>query len=281
MTKEITKSPARPEYAAELNDQEWLFVEAYVDTLNGAQAAKRAGFKNPNVAAHRLRRRKHVADAISKAIAERAGAARSRIVEEISRLAFSNIGDVLSVEDGALVVKEHADLDRDTLSTVASIEEQINDKGYRTLRVKQHDRLAALTLLARISGMLINRQEISGPGGRPIEVDQTIDHSARIRSRLDEIAKRLPSEQPITIDVTPARQASPTALGGPAAARWAARVTHQRRSPLKSWCVAEGTEMPRVCPKWRVDAFKVFLGIKLPDPTRRQGEEVLDVLQGI
>ena len=34
-------------------------------------AAKHAGFKNPNVAAHRLRRREHVADAISKAIAER------------------------------------------------------------------------------------------------------------------------------------------------------------------------------------------------------------------
>jgi DNA-binding transcriptional regulator LsrR (DeoR family) len=32
---------------------------------------------------------------------------------------------------------------------------------------------------------------------------------------------------------------------------------------VKSWCVAEGTEMARVCPKWRVDAFKVFLGLKL------------------
>jgi hypothetical protein len=121
---------------------------------------------------------------------------------------------VLTIEDGKLVVRDHAALDRDTLSTVAEVTAVVNDKGYRTLRVKQHDRLAALTLLARISGMLINRQEISGPGGSPVEVDHTIDHSARIRSRLDEIAKRLPppSEQPILIDVTPGRQASPNAL---------------------------------------------------------------------
>jgi hypothetical protein len=41
-------------------------------------------------------------------------------------------------------------LDRDTLSTVAEVTEVVNDKGYRTLRIKQHDRLAALQLLARV-----------------------------------------------------------------------------------------------------------------------------------
>ena len=32
-------------------------------------------------------------------------------------------------------------LDPGVLSTVASVEEHINEKGYRTLRVKQHDEL--------------------------------------------------------------------------------------------------------------------------------------------
>jgi hypothetical protein len=98
------------------------------------------------------------------------------------------------------------------VSTVAAVTEVVNEKGHRTLRVKQHDRLAALTLLARISGMLINRQEISGPGGKPVEVEH-VDHRARILSRLDEIAKQLPaaSEQPMTIDVTP-QKPSPSAL---------------------------------------------------------------------
>ena len=112
---------------------------------------------------------------------------------------------MLTVENGQLIVRDHADLDRDTLSTVAEVTEVVNDKSYRTVRVKQHDRLAALTLLARISGMLINRQEISGPGGGPVAVEH-VDHKTRILDRLDAIAKRLsaPTEQPI-IDVTPAR----------------------------------------------------------------------------
>jgi hypothetical protein len=51
---------------------------------------------------------------------------------------------------------------RDTLSTIASIEEMTNDKGYHTLRVKQHDRPQALTLLAKISGMLITSKRLAG-----------------------------------------------------------------------------------------------------------------------
>jgi phage terminase small subunit len=67
-------------------------------TANATQAARAAGFakSSANVQGHRLRRKPHVAEAISKALAERLGVTRSRIMEEVSRLAFSNIGDVLT-----------------------------------------------------------------------------------------------------------------------------------------------------------------------------------------
>jgi hypothetical protein len=45
--------------------------------------------------------------------------------------------------------------------------------------------------------------------------------------------------------------------------------------------VDEGAEMARDCRKWRVDAFKIFLGLKLKDLTDKQREEVLDILRGI
>lgn len=60
--------------------------------------------------------------------------------------------------------------------------------------------MQALTLLARISGMLINRQEIIGLGGGPVEVEHR-DHGAIIRGRLEQIASR--RGQPAVIDVTP------------------------------------------------------------------------------
>jgi phage terminase small subunit len=208
-------APARSKWAEGLTDKEHLFVQEYLIDLNASQAAMRTGCYSTDgaarVAGHNFRRKPAVQEAISKAIAARGDATRSRIIEEISRLAFSNVADVMEIKDGHLVVRDHADLDRDTLSTVASIEEHINDKGYSTLRIKQHDRLAALTLLARISGMLINRQEISGPGGGPVEVEHT-DYRERITRRLDEMAKRVapPTELPI-IDVTP-QKVSPAAL---------------------------------------------------------------------
>jgi hypothetical protein len=62
-------------------------------------------------------------------IAQRTGATRSRIIEEVSRLAFSNVADVLAVENGQLIVREHADLDRDTLSTVAEVSEVVNERA--------------------------------------------------------------------------------------------------------------------------------------------------------
>jgi hypothetical protein len=60
--------------------------------------------------------------------------------------------------------------------------------------------------------MLINRQEISGPGGAPVQVDH-VDHVQRITSRLDAIAERMrtqgelpalpaPSDTPMLLDLT-------------------------------------------------------------------------------
>jgi phage terminase small subunit len=138
------------------------------NSLNATQPARAAGFgkSSANVQGHRFRRKPHVATAIERSLADRIGVTRSRIIEEVSRLAFSSINDVLTIEDGKLVLKDHAALNRDSLSTVASVRESVNEKGHRSIEVRQHDRLAALTLCAHY-GMLINKTELSGPGGKP------------------------------------------------------------------------------------------------------------------
>jgi hypothetical protein len=55
MSNAVTKSPARPAWAEGLNDQEMLFVAAYLDGLNATQAARAAGFAVGQCAGHRLR----------------------------------------------------------------------------------------------------------------------------------------------------------------------------------------------------------------------------------
>jgi hypothetical protein len=47
MSNDVTKALARPTWAGELSDQEWLFVEAYLDSLKATQAGRAAGFATP------------------------------------------------------------------------------------------------------------------------------------------------------------------------------------------------------------------------------------------
>ena len=203
MTNDVAKTTTRPAWAKDLTDREQAFVEAYVSTLSSTEAAERAGLGNGNRKScreqgHRLRHKPHVAAAIAKLTEERSGATRSKVIEEVSRLAFSNIGQVLEVKDGTLVVKDHASLDQDVLATIASVEEAVNERGYRTLKVRQHDRLAALGLLAKILGMAnTSKVEVSGPGGQPMAL--TLEASTvreRIAAKLDAIAGRRAAELP-------------------------------------------------------------------------------------
>ena len=223
MSTDVTKATARPAWAKDLTDREQAYVDAYVNTFSATEAAERAGLGNGNRKScreqgHRMRHKPHVAAAIAKLIEQRSGATRSRVIEEVSRLAFSNIGHVLEVKNGALVVKDHASLDDDTLATVASVEETVNERGYRTLRVKQHDRLAALGLLAKILGINTSKVEVSGPGGQPITLEASTAR-ARIEGKLAAMAScrgaelPAPSERPM-IDVTPTRVAPSAVLAG-------------------------------------------------------------------
>jgi hypothetical protein len=106
---------------------------------------------------------------------------------------------VLEIKNGQLVVKDHAQLTEDQLAAVASVEEVITKKGLRTLRVKQHDKLAALALLSKLVGITPNKLEVSGPGGQPIAVDHTLGTAReRLAARLDGIATKQ-EERPVPL----------------------------------------------------------------------------------
>ena len=113
-------------------------------------------------------------EAIAKRLEERSGATRTPVI----KLAFSTISDVLEVKDCQLVVKEHSELDPDVLAAVASVEEMQRQRISHVARKAARQAAGALSLLARVLGMLTNKTEISGPGGKPVEVEhraQTAD----------------------------------------------------------------------------------------------------------
>jgi hypothetical protein len=122
--------------------------------------------RRPPTVACKMRKRPRLPDAISRLLAERVGASKARVLDEISSIAFAEPGEAISVAE----------------------------------------KLNALALLSKVLGLQINRQEISGPGGKPLQVDVDASSArARIESRLGEIASRraaelaAPSDRPIPL----------------------------------------------------------------------------------
>lgn len=105
----------------------------------------------------RMRKRPPVAEAIAKLLEQRTGSSKLSVIEQTARIANA----------------------------------PISDKGSAA------DKIAALTLLAKIHGMLTNRTEISGPNGRPVSLDIDASNArARIEAKLHGIASRRPAELP-------------------------------------------------------------------------------------
>jgi hypothetical protein len=81
-----------------LTGKQRLFVTEYLIDLNGTQAAIRAGYSRESarsIACENLTK-PDIAEAIDRALAERPGITRTRIVDELAKIGFSDIRRVVS-----------------------------------------------------------------------------------------------------------------------------------------------------------------------------------------
>lgn len=142
-----------------LTPKQSRFVDEYLVDLCATKAAIRAGYsrhtagqigeenlKKPGIAAavqERMRSR-----------ANRTAITQDMVVAELARIAFANIGDVLD-KDGA--VKSFGEVPSAILSAIAAYDEtRIMADGRKIgvqRRVRMHDKLAALNMLAGHLGM--------------------------------------------------------------------------------------------------------------------------------
>lgn len=151
--------------ARQLNEKQKRFVEEYLIDLNATQAAIRAGYKKSEYTdtnANKLLENTRIAEEIEKAMAERSrrtGINQDRVLQEIAKLAFVNIADVIDVNTGA--VKEGA-TDED-LACIQSIKYKTSEtsNGFSVEReVKIADKKANLELLGRHLGMWKDKVEM-------------------------------------------------------------------------------------------------------------------------
>jgi phage terminase small subunit len=151
---------------ARMTPRQRRFVSEYLVDFNGKQAAIRAGYGH-KTAAHQawklLNHRPNIAQAVKEGM--RAQEARTRIsadkaLEEIARIAFSDVGRLFESKDGEVKVKDLASLSEAERAAIARI---VVTKDRIDIRL--HDKRAALCDLARHLG-LIGKRIDSQPGLR-------------------------------------------------------------------------------------------------------------------
>ena len=182
-----------------LTDKQQRFVEEYLIDLNATQAAIRAGYSEATAEqqASRLLSNVKVAEAIAEAQSQRSQRTQitqDRVLQELARIGFSDLRKCLTPTGHLL---DPHDWDDDTAASISSIEVVTNMKSEKdadgktpiehTHKIKVWDKNSALEKLAKHLGMFVERKEITGKDGGPIEFAETAP-SEKLKALLDGIA---------------------------------------------------------------------------------------------
>jgi len=169
------------------------FVEHYLNCWSATEAARRAGYANPESNAHRLM----VIDGVKEAIAARLAELTMGADEVMIRLsdhARGDMSDFLTITEEDVVIDQHVNgvlVRTETVRRPVALFDLAKaaaagklhliktysrtDKG---LRAELYDAHAAQALLAKIHGLLIDRTEVTGKDGAPIVVVSAEDLAA-------------------------------------------------------------------------------------------------------
>lgn len=200
------------EWENELTAKQRAFVREYLIDLNATQAAIRAGYSEKTAAqvgAENLRK-PDVASAIEAAMkirADRTDITADRVLKELAKIGFADIrkairwhshlineednpdgGDVAVIKTivtNQVEIIASEDIDDDTAAAISEISQ--NTTG--GIKLKLHDKRAALVDIGKHLGMFTDKVEVTGKNGGPIEHK---DVSARdiLNGKLARLASR-------------------------------------------------------------------------------------------
>ena len=144
---------------AELTERQKRFCEEYVIDLNGTQAAIRAGYSESgaSVEGTRLLANANVKSLIDKLKAEKTSANKTtaqRVIDELSSIAFSDMKDLMSVDNAIMDLRQ---MDEGVSRTISSLEvDEMRVEGMtigQTKKVKLWDKMRALDMLGKHFGI--------------------------------------------------------------------------------------------------------------------------------
>lgn len=193
-----------------LTPKQHRFVHEYSVDMNGTQAAIRAGYsaKTAGSQAERLLKNVDVAKAVAEEqerTAEKIGVTKEMIIDELRKIAFADLRkavtwgprqvtreevDGVQVVSSGVTLVDSVDLDDDTAAAVAEVGNTRDG-----VKIKLHDKQRALADLAKMLGFMVEKHELTGKNGGPLE---TRSNEMTPEQRREEI-KRLLAENPALI----------------------------------------------------------------------------------
>lgn len=149
---------------AKLTEKQQRFVDEYLIDLNATQAAIRAGYsaKTADVQGARMLGIVKVQQRISEAMAERSkrtGANQDRVVTELAKVAFLNIGNV--VDDQGKIKDNASEEDLACIESIKYKKTEGDSVSSVEREVKAASKLKALELLGKHLGMWNDKLDVN------------------------------------------------------------------------------------------------------------------------
>jgi phage terminase small subunit len=152
-----------PGKKAGLTERQKRFVAEYLIDMDGAGAAKRAGFseRNANVSAYKLLHRPAVQAELARQKAELYARLQMRaedVLREYVKIARANITDFVTFDANGVKLHPSSERKPEELAAVAEVRSIAGQNGM-SVSLKMHNKVEALTALGRHLGLFVERHE--------------------------------------------------------------------------------------------------------------------------
>jgi len=177
-----------------LTPKQEMFVKEYLVDLNATQAAIRAGYSEVNagkIGPELLGKTRIQAEiqAAMQARSERTNIRADRVLEELAKLAFSDMRDFAKWSEAGVTLISSDQLSAEAAACVSEVSQTITKDG-GSIKFKLHDKKSSLELLGKHLGLFVERHEHTGKDGGPIETAVSITDKEKEQLILN-VAKRI------------------------------------------------------------------------------------------
>jgi phage terminase small subunit len=155
---------------ADLTPNQFRFVEEYLlDPTNLKQCAIRAGYTETNASARATQlmndpKVRAAIDSAQQARAHRMGITQERVLKELALIAFSNLKDIITVNEDGTTSVDMKNMPRDIAAALSEVSMTMKGGKVKSMTAKAvlNSKMAALEKLGKHLGIFVDKVEHTG-----------------------------------------------------------------------------------------------------------------------